>query len=75
MLIEVTHVVNGSTQKHVFTCTDASRQIDPGNIILMDGPGYDHSGRKVLSAQYWTAEKIITYDEGDIAPDATKAAS
>jgi len=69
MLIEVVFVVNNATQSHKYTCTNASRQIgvDGANIIFRDGSGRDHTGRKVLSAQYRTAEVIITYDEGETA--------
>jgi len=68
MLIEVVFVVNGSIQNHKYTCTSASREIgvNGGNIIFRSGPGRDHIGRKVLSAQYRNAEVIITYDENEI---------
>lgn len=63
MRIEVVFVVSGTTQNHYYTCKNASRQIETGNILFRDGTGRDHAGRKVLSAQYRQAEVIITYDE------------
>jgi hypothetical protein len=68
MLIEVLHVVNGTTHTHKFTCTNAARQlgVDGVNITFRDGTGRDHIGRKVLSAQYRTGEVMITYDENEI---------
>jgi len=77
MLIEVTHVINGTTHTHQFTCTGASRQlgIEGVNIAFKDGTGRDHIGRKVLTAQYRTGEVMITYDEDEIfhAPVRTVA--
>lgn len=65
MQIVVTHVVNGSTKIHQFTCTDASRQLSAANgvnIVFRGGPGI-LDGLPVLTAQYRQAEVMITYQD------------
>lgn len=63
MIIEVVHVVNGSTKTHRYTCTHGWRQIgaDGTNITLQDGRR--EANRPVLTAQYRQAETIITYKD------------
>lgn len=66
MKIKVVHVVNVTTQTHVYTCVDASRQLgahEGTNIVFRGGPGIDEAGRKVLTAQYRQAETVITYED------------